>query len=87
MAMSVSAALDAPAPVMAYRRNPEALAALEPRHLTAGRKRVLELLAPGLAMMPRDIAQEAGVSPAVVRGLLDLGALEAVALPEAGPPR
>src|SRR5258706_4121977 len=44
MAMSVSAALDAPAPVMAYRRHDEGLAALQPRHLTAGRGGVLERL-------------------------------------------
>ena len=86
MAMSVSAALDPPTPAVAYRLNELGAAALSARQLTPGRKRVLELLGHGQALLPRDLAVEAGVSPAVVRGLLDLGALEAVALPEPGPP-
>ena len=86
MAMSVSAALEPPTPVIAYRLSAQGAAALVPRQLTPGRRRVLTVLEHGQALAPRDLAGEAGVSPAVVRGLLDAGALEAVALPEAGPP-
>ena len=86
MAMSVSAALDPPTPVIAYRLAELGAAALGARQLTPGRKRVLATLGHGQAMLARDLAAEAAVSPAVVRGLLDLGALEAVELPEAGPP-
>jgi primosomal protein N' (replication factor Y) len=85
MAMSVSAALDPPTPAVAYRASAAGAAALPGRALTAGRRRVLAVLAHGQALMPRDLAAEAGVSPAVLRAMVDAGALEAVALPEAGP--
>src|SRR5579863_5154930 len=86
MAMSVSAALVPPTPVIAYRLSAPGAAELVPRQLTPGRRRVLATLEHGQALVPRDLAAEAGVSPAVVRGLLDAGALEAVELPEPGPP-
>src|SRR5258706_3230697 len=77
MAMSVSAALDLPTPVVAYRRSAAGAAVLSGRQLTAGRQRVLEVLAHGQALAPRDLAAEAGVSPAGLRGLLDAGPLAA----------
>jgi len=95
MALPVPAALDPPAPRLAYRRmqTPEHL----PVRLTAARKRVLDVLADGLARPATELASEAAVSSAVVRGLADAGALEQVpihpgapgALPDAlpeGPP-
>jgi primosomal protein N' (replication factor Y) len=85
MAMSVSAALSPPAPLVAYRLAELGAAALSARQLTPGRRRVLATLGHGQALVPRDLAAEAGVSPAVLRGLLELGAIEAVELPEAGP--
>jgi primosomal protein N' (replication factor Y) len=84
MAMSVTSALVPPAPVIAYRRSAAGAACLAARQLTPGRQRVLTALEHGQALVPRDLAAEAGVSPAVLRGLLDAGALEAVELPEAG---
>jgi primosomal protein N' (replication factor Y) (superfamily II helicase) len=52
-----------------------------PQRLTAARVRVLALLADGLARAKGDAAREAGVSAGVLDGLIDEGALEAVALP------
>lgn len=49
--------------------------------LTAARRKVLEVAADGLARSARDLASEAGVGPTVVKGLLEAGALEQVALP------
>ena len=49
--------------------------------LTAARRKVLETAADGLARSARDLASEAGVGPSVVKGLLEAGALEQVALP------
>ena len=52
-----------------------------PQRMTAARARVLALLADGLARAKGDAAREAGVSTGVLDGLIDEGALEAVALP------
>jgi primosomal protein N' (replication factor Y) len=52
-----------------------------PQRVTAARARVLALLADGLARAKGDAAREAGVSAGVLDGLIDEGALEAVALP------
>jgi primosomal protein N' (replication factor Y) len=52
-----------------------------PRRLTAARSRVLTLLADGLLRAKAEAAREAGVSPSVIDGLIDEGALEAVTLP------
>ena len=56
-----------------------------PDKLTAQRARVLEVASDGLARRAADLAAEAGVSAAVVKGLVDLGALEPVALPALAP--
>src|SRR5262245_49308088 len=53
-----------------------------PDRLTAARKRVLVLMDDGLARMPAEIAELAGVSPGVVKSLATAGALKWVALPE-----
>ena len=52
-----------------------------PQRMTAARKRVLALLADGIARGKSDVAAEAGVSPGVIDGLVDEGALESVVLP------
>src|SRR5436190_6053564 len=52
-----------------------------PKRMTAARERVLALLADGLAHGKRVIAEEAGVSAAVIDGLIDEGTLETLVLP------
>jgi primosomal protein N' (replication factor Y) (superfamily II helicase) len=57
----------------------------EPDKLTAQRARVLEIASDGLARRAAELATEAGVSAAVVKGLQDHGALEPVTLPALAP--
>ena len=60
-----------------------------PARMTPARKRILALLRDGLLRAKRDAAQEAGVSPGVIDGLVDEGTLETAALapePVARPP-
>src|SRR5262249_39130018 len=52
-----------------------------PARMTPARARVLAVLADGLARGKRDAAEQAGVSPSVIDGLVDEGTLEALALP------
>jgi primosomal protein N' (replication factor Y) len=52
-----------------------------PKRMTAARERVLALLADGLARGKRDVAEDAGVSPGVIDGLVDEGTLESLVLP------
>src|SRR6266446_418998 len=52
-----------------------------PQRMTAARERVLALGAGGLARGKSEAAEEAGVSPGVVDGLIDEGTLETVVLP------
>src|SRR5215216_3950203 len=52
-----------------------------PERMTAARRRVLALLADGLARGKAEILEQAGVSPGVIDGLIDEGALETRALP------
>ncbi|MFG1432213.1 primosomal protein N' [Xanthobacter sp. V2C-8] len=52
-----------------------------PERMTAARTRLLEFLADGFVRGKSEAAREAGVSPSVVDGLVDDGALEAVVLP------
>ena len=56
------------------------LAGSTPKRMTAARNRVLALLADGLARAKSDVAEGAGVSPGVVDGLVDDGALESLVL-------
>ncbi len=53
-----------------------------PQRMTPARQRVLDVAADGLARKVPDLAQESGASPAVVRGLIEAGALVATELPE-----
>jgi primosomal protein N' (replication factor Y) len=57
------------------------LAGAPPRRMTAPRARVLQLLADGMVRSKGEAAQEAGVSPGVIDGLIDEGALATVVLP------
>src|SRR5690606_5676687 len=76
---------------MALRRSAELGAAREkvgvrvtgiaPSRMTEARARVLSLLENGLLRSKSETAEEAGVSPGVIDGLVDQGALETVALP------
>ncbi|HEY4250956.1 MAG TPA: primosomal protein N' [Roseomonas sp.] len=57
----------------------------EGARLTEARRRVLALLAPGAVMAGTALAEAAGVSAGVVRGLADAGFLRPAALPHARP--
>ncbi len=57
------------------------LAGPKPERMTAARGRVLALLADGMVRSKSEVAHEAGVSPGVVSGLIDEGALETLVLP------
>ncbi len=59
------------------------LAGNPPARTTPARRRVLALLADGLVRGKRDAAEEAGVSPGVIDGLIDEGTLETLVLPPA----
>ncbi|MEP9349478.1 primosomal protein N' [Xanthobacter sp. KR7-225] len=52
-----------------------------PERMTAARERLLALVSDGFVRGKSEAAREAGVSPSVVDGLVDDGALEAVVLP------
>ncbi len=56
------------------------LAGSPPQRMTTARARVLALLADGLVRAKSEAAEEAGVSPGVIDGLLDEGTLEALPL-------
>ena len=59
--------------------------AIEPSRMSNARKRVLEVAADGLARSVAGLAEDANVSPAVVRGLIAAGALAPTDLPEFAP--
>ncbi|MFZ5789510.1 MAG: primosomal protein N' [Pseudomonadota bacterium] len=84
MAMSVSAALEPPRALTAYRL---AAGAAPPPRLTAARQRVLDLLKEGPPRLLSELAREAGASTSVIKGLVAAGAVETVELPaRASPP-
>jgi primosomal protein N' (replication factor Y) (superfamily II helicase) len=57
------------------------LAGPPPPRMTAARRRVLDLLADGFARLKSEAAEQAGVSPGVIDGLVDEGTLAVVELP------
>jgi primosomal protein N' (replication factor Y) len=57
------------------------IAGAAPKRKTAARERVLKLMADGLIRSKAEAAREAGVTPSVINGLLDEGALEAAEIP------
>lgn len=61
------------------------LASGRPAKMTPSRQRVIEAAGHGLARSVSQLAEEANVTPAVVRGLIDAGALTPVELPEFDP--
>jgi primosomal protein N' (replication factor Y) len=81
MCMSVRAALEPPVPQTGLVPARDVVAEESGVRLTPGRQRVLDVLRSGPAMLSGDLAREAGVSPAVVRGLIDAGLIETVDLP------
>jgi len=77
MAMSVPAALE-PAPGMVALRRAAVMPEIKQ---TPARAKVLEALSHLPPLSPHDLAREAGVGPAVIKGLIDCRALETVELP------
>src|SRR5215203_3131383 len=59
------------------------LAGPPPQRMTLARQRVLALLADGMVRGKGEAAEEAGVSPGVIDGLVDEGTLETLVLPPA----
>ena len=57
------------------------IAGPQPARMTAARARVLALLADGLLRSKSEAAEQAGVSPSVIDGLIDEGALETLIMP------
>jgi primosomal protein N' (replication factor Y) len=82
MAMSVSAALEPPREMQAWRLAPAPPATAK---LTEARKRVLTVLAEGPPRPTSELAREAGVGGGVVKALAQAGLLEAVSLPQRAP--
>jgi primosomal protein N' (replication factor Y) (superfamily II helicase) len=80
MALRSRQAFEAEVPRIAYQKTD-----VVPAKLTPSRKRALESAADGLARSIPQLAEDANVTPAVVRGLIDCGALGAVELPEFAP--
>ncbi|HSA83033.1 MAG TPA: primosomal protein N', partial [Geminicoccaceae bacterium] len=77
MMMSAGRAFDPPAPRYGVR-----LAGPPPQRLTPARARVLEAAANGLIWVKSSLAEAAGVSPGVIDGLVDAGALVTEPLPD-----
>jgi primosomal protein N' (replication factor Y) len=80
MALRVRDAFAAERPRVGYARSDAT-----PARMTDARTRVLALAEDGLARSIAAFAEEANVTPQVVRGLIDAGALKEVALPEFAP--
>ncbi len=77
MALRSQAAFEPQGVRIAFLRGPKT-----PARMTDARKRVLALAEDGLARNVASFAEEANVSPAVVRGLIEAEALVATELPE-----
>ena len=76
MCLRAPAAFEPPREQIAWRATGQA-----PERLTPQRRRVLEFASDGFALRLSELAQLAGVSPSVVKGLAIEGSLEPVALP------
>ena len=77
MILRVPAALDPPQPLTGLRFTGE-----KPDRQTAARQRIMEFCDQGLSWTKSGLAHAAGVTPSVVDGLLKLGVLEPVLLPD-----
>jgi len=80
MALRARHVFDPETPRIGYARGE-----VTPARLTPSRTRVLALAEDGLARSIASLAEEANVTPQVVRGLIDCGALAGVDLPELAP--
>ena len=80
MALRSRQAFEAEIPRLAYQKTE-----IPPAKLTPSRKRALDIAGDGLARSVAQLAEDANVTPAVVRGLIDCGALAEVELPEFTP--
>jgi primosomal protein N' (replication factor Y) (superfamily II helicase) len=80
MALRSRAAFEPEVPRIAYGRGLST-----PPRMTPARARVLALSEDGLARSVPSFAEEANVTPSVVRGLIEAGALREMALPEFPP--
>ncbi len=77
MMMSAGRAFDPPAPRYGVR-----LAGPPPARMTPARARVLDAAGNGLVWVKSSLAEAAGVSPGVIDGLVDAGALATEPLPD-----
>lgn len=77
LALRVPHAFDLENPRTGYVRG-----STTPQRLSPARQRVLDRAADGLARSIANLAEEANASPAVVRGLIEIGALAESTLPE-----
>ena len=77
MMMSAGRAFDPPAPRYGVR-----LADAQPQRMTPARARVLDTAKNGLVWVKSSLAEAAGVSPGVIDGLVDAGALVTEPLPD-----
>jgi primosomal protein N' (replication factor Y) len=84
MSLSAPAALEPPKPVKAYRASP---AAKNTKGLSPQRQKVLGVLSDGTPRRPAEIADLAGCSAAVVKGMADKGLLDVIELHSAAPCR
>jgi len=80
MALRSRGAFEPEARRIAYVRG-----SVTPPRMSAGRQRALEIAGDGLARSVTGLAEDANVSPAVVRGLIQVGALVPTDLPEFSP--
>ncbi|HSZ73995.1 MAG TPA: primosomal protein N' [Rhizomicrobium sp.] len=77
LALRAPSAFEPEIPRIAYRRGEN-----NPSRMTPSRQRALDIASDGLARTIPALAQDANVSPAVVRGLIDCAALQEIELPE-----
>jgi primosomal protein N' (replication factor Y) len=80
MAMNAPQALRPAKPRLAYR-----LAGPPPERMTAARARVIDVLKDGPAREARELAEAAGVTTGVLRGLVEAGTIVTVTIPDAPP--
>ena len=80
MVLRAPGAFEGPRKQIAYRAS-----GLVPKRMTPRRQRILAIAAEGPALRVSELAELTGASPAVVKGLVKDGALEAVELPAEKP--
>lgn len=83
MSLSVPTALEPPKPIKAYKLK----TASPVKGLSPQRQKVIQVMGDGLARRPAEIAELAGCSAGVVKGMFDKGLLEKVEIYSAAPCR